>query len=77
MKTKILILGFAVALFTASTILQNLLAGRNPQLAILYTLVMVTLVFIGGGKYSLDAKTSSNPSRKTHNASQTPKDKQI
>src|SRR6267142_3312519 len=37
-------------------IMQNLLAGRDPQLAILYTLVVVTLVFLGGGKYSIDAK---------------------
>ncbi len=37
-------------------ILQNLLAGRDPQLAILYTLVVVTLVIMGGGRYSLDAK---------------------
>ena len=37
-------------------ILQNLLAGRDPQLAILYTLVVVTLILIGGGKYSVDAR---------------------
>jgi len=37
-------------------ILQNLLADRDPQLAILYTLVAITLVFLGGGKFSLDAK---------------------
>ncbi|MEI9863888.1 MAG: DoxX family protein [Limisphaerales bacterium] len=42
----------------SGAILQNLLAGRDPQLAILYTLVIVTLVFIGGGKYSLDNKLS-------------------
>jgi TQO small subunit DoxD len=40
----------------SGAILQNLLAGRDPQLAILYTLVVVTLVFIGSGKYSLDAR---------------------
>jgi hypothetical protein len=34
-------------------------ADRDPQLAILYTLVVVTLVFLDGGKYSLDAKLSS------------------
>ncbi|HWX18811.1 MAG TPA: DoxX family protein [Candidatus Binatia bacterium] len=40
-------------------ILQNLLAERDPQLAILYTLVAITLVFLGGGKFSLDAKMLS------------------
>src|SRR6266478_9072624 len=40
-------------------ILQNLLADRDPQLAILYTLVAITLVFLGGGKLSLDAKMLS------------------
>lgn len=44
-------------------ILQNLLAGRDPQLAILYTLVVVTLVLIGGGKFSLDAKFVSKAER--------------
>jgi putative oxidoreductase len=42
----------------SGAILQNLLAGRDPQLAILYTLVIVTLVFMGAGKYSLDARAS-------------------
>lgn len=37
-------------------ILQNLLAARDPQLAILYTLVVVTILIAGGGRYSLDAK---------------------
>lgn len=37
-------------------ILQNLLAARDPQLAILYTLVIVSIAFMGGGKFSLDAK---------------------
>jgi uncharacterized membrane protein YphA (DoxX/SURF4 family) len=40
-------------------ILQNILAGRDPQLAILYVLVVVTLLIMGGGKYSLDARISS------------------
>jgi putative oxidoreductase len=43
----------------SGAICQNLLASRDPQLAILYTLVVVTLVFLGGGKYSLDARISS------------------
>jgi len=37
-------------------ILQNLLAGRDPQLAVLYTLAVVSLVFLGGGRLSLDAR---------------------
>jgi putative oxidoreductase len=48
----------AILLFGAlsGAILQNLLAGRDPQLAILYTLVVLTLAFMGSGKISLDAK---------------------
>ena len=48
----------ALLLFGAlsGAILQNLLAGRDPQLAILYTLVVLTLAFMGGGRISLDAK---------------------
>ena len=37
-------------------ILQNLLAHRDPQLAILYTLVVLAMIFLGGGRYSLDAR---------------------
>src|SRR6266576_7115745 len=45
----------AILLFGAlsGAILQNLLAGRDPQLAILYTLVVLTLAFMGGGRISL------------------------
>jgi len=48
----------ALLLFGAmnGAILQNLLAGRDPQLAILYSLVVLTLAFMGGGKISLDAR---------------------
>src|SRR5260370_26773415 len=35
--------------------LQNLLAGRDPQLAILYTLIVVALALMGGGRFSLRA----------------------
>jgi putative oxidoreductase len=42
----------------SGAILQNLLADRDPQLAILYSLVVLTIVFLGGGKYSLDARLS-------------------
>jgi putative oxidoreductase len=53
----------ALLLFGAlsGAILQNLLAGRDPQLAILYTLVVLTLAFIGGGRISLDAKSFAKP----------------
>jgi putative oxidoreductase len=37
-------------------ILQNLLAGRDPQLAILYVLAVLSIVLLGGGKFSLDAR---------------------
>jgi len=37
-------------------ILQNILAGRDPQLAILYVLVMGSMIFLGGGRFSLDAR---------------------
>src|SRR5262245_54948681 len=47
-------------------ILQNLLAGRDPQLAILYVLVLLSLVFLGGRRFSLDALLS----RRVHSASQ-------
>jgi uncharacterized membrane protein YphA (DoxX/SURF4 family) len=43
----------------SGAILQNLLAGRSPQLALLYILIVITLAFIGGGKFSLDAKLAS------------------
>lgn len=36
-------------------ILQNLFAGRDPQLAILYVIVLLSLIFLGGGRFSLDA----------------------
>ncbi|MCX6954171.1 MAG: DoxX family protein [Verrucomicrobia bacterium] len=39
-------------------ILQNLLAQRDPQLALLYTLIVASFVLIGGGRFSLDARLS-------------------
>lgn len=36
-------------------IAQNLLADRDPQLALLYTLIVAAFVFIGGGRWSVDA----------------------
>jgi len=44
-------------------ILQNLLAGRDPQLAILYVLILLSLVFLGGGRFSLDALVSRRGAR--------------
>jgi uncharacterized membrane protein YphA (DoxX/SURF4 family) len=58
----------ALLLFGAlsGAILQNLLASRDPQLAILYTLVVLTLAIMGG-RISLDArlfaKAEQSPSR--------------
>jgi uncharacterized membrane protein YphA (DoxX/SURF4 family) len=43
----------------SGAIMQNLLAGRNPQLALLYILIVITLIFFGGGKLSLDGKLVS------------------
>jgi putative oxidoreductase len=37
-------------------IAQNLLAGRDPQLAILYTLVVIAILLMGGGPLSLDSR---------------------
>src|SRR5262249_432199 len=48
-------------------ILQNLLAGRDPQLALLYVIVLLSLVFLGGGRFSLDAVLVS---RRVHEAKQ-------
>lgn len=42
------VLGVAIA--------QNLLANRDPQLAILYTLTVAAFALLGGGRLSLDAK---------------------
>lgn len=40
--------------------MQNLLAARDPQLAILYALIVISLGFMGAGRYSLDAKPTPN-----------------
>jgi len=34
---------------------KNILADRDPQLAIVYVLVMSSMALLGGGKLSLDA----------------------
>jgi hypothetical protein len=40
----------------SGAILQNLLSGRDPRLAVLHTLVVVRLILMGGGRYSLEAR---------------------
>ena len=40
-------------------VIQNLLASRDPQLAILYTLVVLALAMMGGGRFSVDAWLSN------------------
>ena len=45
----------------SGAIMQNLMAGRDPQLAILYILIIVSFAFMGGGKFSLDAKLFGKP----------------
>jgi uncharacterized membrane protein YphA (DoxX/SURF4 family) len=40
-------------------VLQNLLAGRDPQLALLYTLVVAAFIFTGGGRFSADARLAA------------------
>jgi predicted lysophospholipase L1 biosynthesis ABC-type transport system permease subunit len=42
-------------LLVGAAILQNLLASRDPQLAILYVLAVLSIAFLGGGRFSLDA----------------------
>lgn len=45
----------------AGAIVQNLLAGRDPQLAVLYTLSVLTLSVWGAGRFSLDARFLRSP----------------
>ena len=40
-------------------ILQNVLAQRDPQLALLYTLIVAAFILIGGGRFSLDARLAA------------------
>jgi putative oxidoreductase len=64
----------AIGLFTriSATILtsvlsvavaQNLLAARDPQLAVLYTVVVTAFIFIGGGRFSVDARLAAQTHR--------------
>ena len=48
-----------LAAILGGAVLQNLLAGRDPQLAILYTLILLCLAIWGSGRFSLDAMLSS------------------
>ena len=54
----------------SGAILQNVLADRDPQLAILYSLVVLTIVFLGGGKYSLDARLTKRLAGSVNSGSQ-------
>jgi putative oxidoreductase len=44
-------------------LVQNLMSGRDPQVAGLYALVAVTFAVAGGGRYSLDAVLSGRRPR--------------
>lgn len=44
-------------------VVQNILAGRDPQLAVLYTLVVAAFIFIGGGRFSVDARLATRARR--------------
>lgn len=37
-------------------LLQNVLAGRDPQLVLFYILNVAALALLGGGRFSIDAK---------------------
>ncbi len=54
------VLGVAIA--------QNLLADRDPQLAILYTLVVASFAFLGGGRFSVDARLAARAAATTTSA---------
>ena len=51
------------AFVLSGAILQNLVALSDPQLAVLYTITVITLVFIEGGEYSVDEEVSEKPSQ--------------
>jgi putative oxidoreductase len=65
-----LILGFGTRLSAAvltvvlgGAIAQNLIAGRDPQLAVLYMLVAAAFIFVGGGRCSVDARLAARERR--------------
>jgi len=49
-------------------ILQNFWTGKDSELALLYALVTLSLSFLGGGKYSLDARLSARLAGRTKEA---------
>jgi putative oxidoreductase len=46
-------------------IFQNLLSDRDPQLAILYTLIVLALALMGGGRFSLDTRLKNRHGQPT------------
>lgn len=52
--------GAALAAALLGAVAQNLLSGRDPQLAALYTLVAATFALTGGSRYSVDAVLFDN-----------------
>jgi putative oxidoreductase len=44
-----------LTLVLLGAIAQNLTSGRDPQLAVLYTMISLRFTLSGGGRYSLDA----------------------
>ena len=50
-----------LAAVLAGAVVQNLSAGRDSQLAVLYTLASLTLGVWGAGRYSLDARFNRSP----------------
>lgn len=59
---------FLLSVILAGAVAQNLTAGRDPQLAVLYTLVAATITLWGAPAFSLDARrraANRNPSHTT------------
>ena len=55
-----------LAIALAGAVAQNLLAGRDPQLALLYLITVISLAMMGGGEWSLDANLRRKPASLSH-----------